>query len=134
MLSFTGNSIQCDMTYSELPSWRLLARREGDTVIIKVCGGSQKYDKNNSDLLARAIHLKPQNIKYLNSWLVVFFYFFYFFLLLCLCLCVGSFVCLFDCVFGFFVGLYASKNMRKTTHPFLPAPSTWSLKTTVGCL
>ena len=31
----------------------------------------QNYDKNNSDLLARAIHLKPQYLLYLNSWMVI---------------------------------------------------------------
>ena len=62
MLSFTGQSGQCDMTFSDLPSWRPLVRSEGDKVIFTVCGGSTKYDKNNSDLLARAINLRPQNL------------------------------------------------------------------------
>ena len=42
-----------------------------DEVIIIVFKESKKYDKNNSDHLARAIHLKPQNLSYPNSWLVV---------------------------------------------------------------
>ena len=36
-----------------------------------MCGEGKKYDKNNSDLLARAIHLKGQNLSYFNIWLVV---------------------------------------------------------------
>ena len=43
----------------------------GDKVIFTVCRESNKYDKNNSDRLGRAIHLKPQNLSYPNSWLVV---------------------------------------------------------------
>ena len=42
-----------------------------DKVIFTVCRESKKYDKNNSDRLARAIHLKPPNLSYPNSWLVV---------------------------------------------------------------
>ena len=60
-------------------------RSEGDEVIFKVCGGSKIYDKNGSDLLARAINLKPQKLSYLNSWLVLVVVF--------MCLCV-----LFECV------------------------------------
>ena len=60
-----------DMTCSELPSWRPLETSEADKVILIVCGGSKKYDKNNSDLFARDIHLKPQNLSYLNSCVVL---------------------------------------------------------------
>ena len=81
VLSFTGHSKQCDMTDSEHPSWRPLAINEVNKVIFTVCGDSKKYDKNNSDLLARAIHLKPQNLSHPKSWLVV----------------VEFFVCLFVC-------------------------------------
>ena len=71
VLSFTRNSGQCNMTDYEHPSWRPLAISEVDKVIFTVCRESKKYDKNNSDRLARAIHLKPQNLSYPNSWLVV---------------------------------------------------------------
>ena len=48
-----------------------MARREGDKVTFAVYGESKKYDKNKSDLLARAIHLKPQNRSYLNNGMVI---------------------------------------------------------------
>ena len=51
----------------------------------------QEYDKNNLDLLASTIHLKSQNLSYLNSWLVLVVVFLY----VCLCVCVFVFVCLF---------------------------------------
>ena len=70
VLSFTGHSGQCDMTYSELPSWCPLELSEGDRVIFIVRGGSKIYDKNSLGLLGWAIHLKPQNLSYLNSQLV----------------------------------------------------------------
>ena len=38
VLSLTGQSGQCDMTCSEHPSWRPLARSEGDKVIFIVSG------------------------------------------------------------------------------------------------
>ena len=138
MLSFTGHSGQCDMTYSELPSWCPLELSEGDKVIFTVCGGSKIYDKNNLGLLGWAIHLKPQNLSYLNSQLVevvVFvclwvFYCVYVSGFVCLLVCLSVYV-LCDCVL---VRLClcemtdASKNMTKSTHPFISAPSTWSLK------
>ena len=71
MLSFTEHSSQCNMTYSEHPSLCPLAISEVDKVIFTVCRKSKKYDKNNSDRLTRAVHLKPQNLSYPNSWLVV---------------------------------------------------------------
>ena len=37
----------------------------------------QKYDKNNPDHLAKAIHLKPQNLSYLKSWMVTVIVFVY---------------------------------------------------------
>ena len=52
------------------------------------CVESYKYDKNNSDLLARAIQLRPQNLSYPNSWLVVVKVF------VCMCVCLS--VCLCD--------------------------------------
>ena len=67
VLRLTGPSGQCDMTYYELPSRRSLVRSEEDKVIFIVCRGSKIYDKNNPDLLARAVHLKRQNLSYLNS-------------------------------------------------------------------
>ena len=94
VLSFTGHSGQFYMTYSEYPSWRPLVWSEGDNVIFTVCGEGKKYDKNNSDLLARAIHLKPQNLSYLNSWMGKVFF--------CLCLCACMFVFLCFCV-GVFI-------------------------------
>ena len=54
MLSVTGHSGQCDMTDSENPRLRPLAIIEVDKVIFTVCGESKKYDRNNSNLLARA--------------------------------------------------------------------------------
>ena len=42
-----------------------------DKVIFTVCRESNKYDKNNLDHLARATHLKPQNLTYPYDWLVV---------------------------------------------------------------
>ena len=48
-----------------------LAISEVDEVIYTVRRESKTYDKNNSDHLARAIHLKPQRLSYPNSWLVV---------------------------------------------------------------
>ena len=42
-----------------------------DKVIFTVCKESKKYDKNNSDSLGRAIHLKHRNLSYPKSWLVV---------------------------------------------------------------
>ena len=83
MLSLTGHSGHCDMTCSEHSSLRPLAQSKGENVILTVCGESNKYDKYNSDLFARAIHLKPQNLSYLNSWIVIVF--------CCVCVCV--FVC-----------------------------------------
>ena len=65
-------------------------KSEGDKVIFIVCGESKKYDTNHSDLLARAIHLKPQNLSFLNSWLVIVL------VVVCLCFCVFVSVCLFD--------------------------------------
>ena len=47
----------------------------------------QKVWQNNSALFARAIHLKPKNLTYPNSWLVVVDVFF-------VCLCVCSSLCL----------------------------------------
>ena len=110
MLSYTGHSGQCDMTYSELPSWFPLELSEGDKVIFTACGESKIYDKNNLGLLGWAIHLKPQKLSYLNSQLVevvVFVFFVIFFIVYmwvglcvtsmfeCVCimwLCVGAFV------------------------------------------
>ena len=54
VLIFTGHSGQCDVTDSELLSWRSLAISQVDKVILTVCGERKKYDKNNSDLIARA--------------------------------------------------------------------------------
>ena len=42
-----------------------------DNVIFTVCRESKKFDKNNSDRLVRAIHLKHRNLSYSQSWLVV---------------------------------------------------------------
>ena len=42
-----------------------------DEVIFTVCRERKMFDKNKSDLLARAINLKPQNLSYPNSRLVV---------------------------------------------------------------
>ena len=67
VLSFTGHSGQCDMTDSEHPSGRPLAVSEVDNVILTVCVESYKYDKNNSDILVRAIHMRPPNWLYPNS-------------------------------------------------------------------
>ena len=53
-----------------------------------MCGESKSYDKNNSDLFARATPLQPQYLTYLNSWLVVVVDF------VCLFVCVCVFVCM----------------------------------------
>ena len=135
VLSFTG---QYDMTYSEVPSWCPLELSEGDKVIFTVCGGSKIYDKNNLGLLGWAIHLKPQNLSYLNSQLVevVVFVFVSLFIVymwvgcVCLLVCLSVYV-LCDCVLVCLCLCEmtdASKNMTKSTQPFISAPSTWSLK------
>ena len=98
VLSFTGHSGQCDMTYSELPSWCPLELSEGDKVIFTVCGGSKIYDKNNLGLLGWAIHLKPQNLSYLKSQLVEVAVLVCMSYLLCICRWVFVFTSFFECV------------------------------------
>ena len=92
--------------------------------------------KNNSDLLPRAIILKPQNLSYLNTWLVVVLGFcvgvFLFFFCENVCLFVGLSVYVFKwlcaCVFVLMWNKWCILKITKTTQPFKLAPSTWSLK------
>ena len=122
------------MTYSELSSWCPLELSEGDKVIFTVCGESKVYDRNNSGLLGRAIHLKPQNLSVDWSGSVCVFISFVY------CVYVGGFVCLLVCLSVYVLcdcvmvllclceTTDASKNMTKSTQPFILAPSTWSFK------
>ena len=80
--------------------------------------------------------VRPQSLSYLNSWLVVGLVFvsyvvcvFSVCVFVCLCVWVSMYVC--DCVLVCLCLCEmpeAYKNMRKTTQPFMPAPSTWRLK------
>ena len=94
MLSFTGHSGQCDMTDSDHSSGRPFAISEVDKVINTGCEESKKYDKNNSDLLARAIHVKPGNLSYPNIYSVCSGSFCVF---VCLCVCLAVCLCVKHC-------------------------------------
>ena len=86
--------------FQAAPSMGICRCLETQCVIFTVFWGSKKHDTNNSDLLARAIRLKPQDLPYLNSQLVVLVVFVCL-LFVCFSMCVFLWLCV-----GVGVGVY----------------------------